>query len=160
MEVREGRPEDTETIRGVATAAWHAAYDGILGAETVDERIDEWYAPDVVHDYFGMDDVSVFVAGDPIAGYAFCRWTDPDRLHLTAIYVHPDRWGEGIGSRLLDRVEREAREGDAEAVDLVVLAENEIGRSFYETHGYERVDEREEPVDDARELVYEKQLKG
>lgn len=160
MEVREGLTADTSAIRDVATASWHAAYDEILGAETVDERVDEWYDPDVVRDNVETDDVSVYVAGDPVTGYAFCRWTDPDRLHLTAIYVHPDRWGEGIGSRLLDRVEREARSGGAAAVDLVVLAANDVGRSFYETHDYRQVGEREETIDeDARELVYEKRLR-
>ena len=160
MNVRPGDPADTEAICRVATAAWHAAYDDVLGRETVTERTDEWYDTATVRSYFGEPAVSVYVAGDPVVGYAFSRHGEAgDRLHLTAIYVHPDRWGEGIGSLLLDRVETEARDLGVETVDLVVLAENSVGRGFYEGHGYERVRERGERVDDGvRELVYEKPI--
>lgn len=160
MDVREGTPEDTDAICTVATATWHAAYDEVLGPETVEERTDEWYDPSVVRGYFDEPAISVFVAGDPVVGYAFCRHDEADdRLHLTAIYVHPDRWGEGIGSALLERVEAEARDLGVGTVDLVVLAENRIGRSFYEKHGYERVGEREDAIDEGvRELVYETAL--
>ncbi|WP_255195302.1 GNAT family N-acetyltransferase [Halorarius litoreus] len=157
MHVREGRPEHTDAVCEIAVASWHAAYDDILGADTVAERVAEWYDPAVVRDYFDDPDVSVYVAGDPIVGYAFCRhYPAENRLHLTAIYVHPERWGEGVGSALIERVEREARALGADRVDLVVLAENDVGRGFYERHGYQQVREREETVDDARELVYEK----
>jgi ribosomal protein S18 acetylase RimI-like enzyme len=125
----------------------------------VTERTDEWYDPAVVRGYFDDREVSVFVAGDPVVGYAFCRhYPAENRLHLTAIYVRPERWGEGIGSRLLERVEAEAQTLDVERVDLVVLAANDIGRSFYDRHDYEQVHEREETLDEARELVYEKSL--
>ncbi|WP_255148935.1 GNAT family N-acetyltransferase [Halorarius halobius] len=157
MEVREADADDIEPIRAVATAAWHAAYDDILGETTVAERTDEWYAPELLREYLGDGDVSVFVAGDPVVGYAICRRGD-DSLHLAAIYVDPDRWGEGVGSRLLDRVEREGRASGTDRVDLVVLAENDVGRGFYEARGYEQVGERDDTVDDARELVYEKPL--
>lgn len=160
MEVRRARPDDTEAVCRVARAAWHAAYDDVLGPETVEERTDEWYDPSVVRGYFDEPPISVYVAGDPVVGYAFCRHDEADdRLHLTAIYVHPDRWSEGIGSALLDRVETEARDLGVETVDLVALAENRIGRSFYERHGYEQVGEREDTIDDSvRELEYEKVL--
>jgi ribosomal protein S18 acetylase RimI-like enzyme len=160
MEIREGGPDDAEALCDLTATVWRAAYVDVLGEETVEEHLAAWYDTATVRSYFGEPAVSVYVAGDPVVGYAFSRHDEAgDRLHLPAIYVHPDRWGEGIGSLLLDRVETEARDLGVETVDLVVLAENSVGRGFYEGHGYERVRERGERVDDGvRELVYEKPI--
>lgn len=160
MELREGRPGDEGAIREVAVAAWHAAYDDVLGAETVTRRTDEWYDPDRVRDYLEDPDVAVDVAGDPAVGFALSRHDgETDRRELSALYVHPDRWREGVGSALLECVEARARAEAAAAVELVVLAGNEVGRSFYEGHGYERVGEREESIEEGvTELVYARAL--
>lgn len=163
MDIREGVAADVEAIRAVATAAWHAAYDDILGPETVTERLADWYDPAAVRGYFAESSVSVFVATDAngaVVGYAFCRLFEADdRLHLTAIYVHPDRWGEGIGSALISRVETVGRDYGAETVDLVVLADNGVGRSFYERRGYELMETSDDTVDeDVTELRYAKSI--
>lgn len=73
--------------------------------------------------------------------------------------MHPDRWREGIGSALLDRVERTATENRGDVLRLAVLAANGLGRSFYEARGYEQRGERDAAFDgDVSEYVYEKRL--
>lgn len=160
MDLREGRPGDEGAIREVAVAAWHAAYDEVLGVQTVTQRTDEWYDPERVRGYLEDPDVAVDVAGDPVVGFALSRHDrEADRRELSALYVHPDRWREGVGSALLERVEARGRSEGAAAVELVVLAANVVGRSFYEGHGYEQVREREASIEDGvRELVYETAL--
>ena len=160
MGVRPGTPDDAAAIAAVGTATWHDTYDGIMGRAAVAERVAEWYDPKTVRGYFEDEDFGAYVAtrdGD-VVGYAYSRPAgEPGVWYLPAVYVHPDAQGEGFGGALVDRVERDAREADASAVRLVVLAANERARGFYEARGYEQVDERDDStVDGTRELVYER----
>jgi ribosomal protein S18 acetylase RimI-like enzyme len=159
MSIRTVTPDDSEAIAAVGTATWHDTYDEIIGREAVEERVAEWYDPETVRGYFEDDAFGAYVAtrdGD-VVGYAYSRPAgEVDVWSLPAIYVHPDAQGERFGRALLARVEQDAREADASVVRLVVLAANDSARGFYEAHGYDQVDEREDPtVDGTRELVYE-----
>lgn len=166
MEVRPATPDDATAIRRVAKAAWHAAYGDVLGSETVEERTDEWYDPAHVRGYFDRETFAPFVAVDDgrLVGYALSSEDESDDgdgvvWRLGALYVHPDRWREGIGSALLDRVEGTATANRADALRLVVLADNDLGRSFYEARGYEQRGERDATLDeDVTGYVYEKRL--
>jgi len=60
-----------------------------------------------------------------------------DDVGLRAIYVHPERQGEGVGSALL--AEGVERVPDRERVVLETFAANDDARAFYEARGFERV---------------------
>lgn len=61
----------------------------------------------------------------------------PGRGELYAFYFHPDRWGTGAASALMEHTEERFRaEGFASAV-LWVLDDNPRARRFYEKHGWE-----------------------
>jgi GNAT superfamily N-acetyltransferase len=60
---------------------------------------------------------------------------------LGALYVDPDWWGAGVGTRLLAAVTAALRERGADRVEARVLAANEVGRAFYEARGFEPVTE-------------------
>ncbi len=49
------------------------------------------------------------------------------------LFVHPDRWERGVGSRLLDH----AKVLHPEGLELVTLQRNARARRFYETRGFE-----------------------
>jgi len=73
-------------------------------------------------------------------GFAFVSWHDDfftnERYpHLSEIATIRD--GEGIGSALLEYVERWAKASGARFLSLNVVRENERGRAFYETRGFE-----------------------
>lgn len=155
--VRPARPEEAAEIRAVGRASWHAAYDSILGPDTVDERVDEWWALDDLRE--SADDESVFLVAedDGLVGVGHALPDDTGTWVLGRLYVVPGRWGEGIGTRLLDAV-LDRLPADAERLWLVVLADNDVGVSFYESRGFELVRERadEDAVDEGvRELEYE-----
>lgn len=160
--VRPASPEEADEIQAVGRASWHAAYDDILGPETVDERIDEWWALDGLREAARDDDHVFLVAErDELVGVAHATPDDdrPGVYGIGRLYVHPDRWGEGVGSALVDGVVERVPDG-TERLRLVVLAENEVGVSFYESYGFECVGEREEQADaEHAELVYELPLR-
>lgn len=61
---------------------------------------------------------------------------DVTRGLVENLFVEPEYRNEGVGSRLLDRAERELHQQGAEVVTLEVMAANESGRRFYRHHGY------------------------
>lgn len=161
MEVRTASADDVAGIRRVADRSWHAAHDGIVGASTVDEFVAEHYDPESVREAVAGD--GCFLVGDDggrTVGFAAANRSesDPGTFALGAIYVDPDRWGEGVGSRLLDRVAADVAARGGERLRLVVLAGNDRAVAFYEARGFERVDDRYDENLDARGLVYAKEL--
>lgn len=149
MEIR--RLDDAEDVRAVARVnanAWRAAYDGVVddavlagldpepSAERVAERLDAW-----------RSEPGVFLLAESdgtVVGYADFRWGEStkafvgdDEAGLKAIYVSPERWGEGVGTALLERGLEELPD-DLRRVRLETLAENEAAKRFYEARGFER----------------------
>jgi ribosomal protein S18 acetylase RimI-like enzyme len=172
--VRRATVDDVWAIHDVARESWHAAYDDVLGAERVDEVVDDWYAlgdlESSIADTSGRDDAAFLVAADPPATesgdepayYGFAHavpWPeDASVAFLARLYVRPERWNDGIGTALLEGLETELS-GAFDRVRLAVLADNEIGISFYESAGFDRVETRASDLGAGlAEHVYEKPI--
>jgi ribosomal protein S18 acetylase RimI-like enzyme len=56
--------------------------------------------------------------------------------HISMVFVHPDRWGEGIGGRLLRALHIEMRRATWEQASLWTRASNERARRLYVRSGY------------------------
>ncbi|MFB6299990.1 MAG: GNAT family N-acetyltransferase [Halobacteriales archaeon] len=82
-------------------------------------------------------------AEETVVGYVLALPTSEiePTFSLAHIYVIPDRWGTGIGTRLLDHLQNRIRSRGGTRIELGVMAENDRAIEFYETAGYERVDE-------------------
>ncbi|ESS02883.1 MAG: acetyltransferase [uncultured archaeon A07HR67] len=152
MDVRRPKTDaDVEGLIRVHGLAWREAYDGILpdnvrNAQPVDptaEDVDRWRTrlDDACADAF------VAVVAGSVRGFVDVRWreantksfVDENEAELKAIYVHPDSWGDGIGTALLDRG-LDALPDWITTIRLETLADNAIGVRFYEARGFERVD--------------------
>lgn len=161
VRVREAESGDLSGIQRVACRGWYAAYEDFLVETTIEEKLDEWYGTEQLRDYVEREDVGYFVADDDgcVLGYAAGGPSDegPAVGFLGAVYVDPDYWGEGIGSRLLARVESFLAEHEYERLRFNVFAENDVGKGFYRSRGYEVVEAAETNVGDevAEELVFE-----
>jgi ribosomal protein S18 acetylase RimI-like enzyme len=160
--VRAGRPADVESVQRVARRAWHAAHDDIVGPDVVDAFLQRHYDEESLVEPMS-DDRRVFLvatARDRVVGFAGSGPTDEadGTWSLSRIYVHPDRWGEGVGSALLDDLEQRLRDRGADRLRLVVMAGNDVGIGFYEARGFTRTDERYDEHLDVAEYVYAKSL--
>lgn len=144
--IRAAVPKDIPAIRRIAERGWNGAYRGILSQETIDTAMTEWYDPDTIREIIEREDVAYFVTeqnGD-IVGYASGGPSDEETIAtLGAIYVDPDHWGEGIGTTLLEEFEDFCDHHGYDAIQFQVLAENNVGMSFYRKHGYNVVEERD-----------------
>ncbi len=127
---------DAESIDRVHVRAWERAYgdfvapDRMIGAREPEDRLARWRErldDEVIRTWvFELDG---FLAGFASAGGGTLR----------ALYVDPGAQGAGVGTALLEHAEAVLRaEGAAEA-ELWVYRENEHGRRFYESHGWELV---------------------
>lgn len=90
---------------------------------------------------------------------------------LVRLYVHPDCWGKGTGTALLERaIDGLETDGDGdgdsdadyERLELEVFADNEVGVRFYESRGFERTGHHEEGFAGGTQTVYtyERPLEG
>jgi ribosomal protein S18 acetylase RimI-like enzyme len=142
--VREATIEDVPRIRDIASAGWHAAYADVLDEATVERVLAEWYAPEDVERAVRSEDVVYLVAestGGGVVGYVSGAARTGRYGSGSSFYVAPERWGEGIGSALFDRLLDALREAGVERVEFEVLAANEDARGFYEARGFEAVGE-------------------
>jgi ribosomal protein S18 acetylase RimI-like enzyme len=80
----------------------------------------------------------VAVNGEQSRRYASVDWADakgnPAVIHRLA--VHPDVQGRGLGRRLLQFAEHQARSKGCSSVRLDVYSDNEHAVRLYERHGY------------------------
>lgn len=128
MKVRVAKPADAEPM---ARVHW-------LSSNTAYGRNDEFERRlATTRRVFDEEDVWPFVAEDDgeIVGVLT---VGPDQLY--AIYVHPDRWGTGVGQVLLDKAHELLAE-TCEVASLTCLASNPRARRFYERNGWEAGEE-------------------
>ncbi|WP_416838132.1 GNAT family N-acetyltransferase [Haloferax sp. DFSO52] len=89
-----------------------------------------------------------------VVGFAATRWGDEtksfvgdDDADLWVIYVDPTRWGDGIGSALLDEVTG-AIPSRYDRLVLETFADNDGGKQFYLARGFTVIDRIETDVGD------------
>ncbi|PSQ32670.1 GNAT family N-acetyltransferase [Halobacteriales archaeon SW_12_69_24] len=141
--IRPATPEDAQAVLSVARESWHAAYDDILGEGAVDAVIEDWYQLGDLRSSIGDSTFVVAERDGTVVGFAHAG-PNPDAgegtYQLYRLYVRPDLWGQAIGGRLLDRVADAVRAAGGDRFRLGVLADNDVGVSFYESRGFDRVD--------------------
>ncbi|HEV2361174.1 MAG TPA: GNAT family N-acetyltransferase [Acidimicrobiales bacterium] len=153
---------DAEHLARVHHLSAVRAYGPILPSGGVWNFIDTW-----AHWREAFDDrgIRVFAA---VAG----EGDDPDerewlgvvsvRMHpdfqgdgeLWRLYVVPDRWRQGIGTRLHDRAMALLRDMGVPAASLWVMEKNRTARSFYEHRGWRRLADEDVADDGVRHLRY------
>ena len=138
--VRAATADDLDAVWAVARDAWYAAYGGFLEPRTVEAGLAQAYDEDVLAAAVEHDDIEFLAAelDGEVVGFASAERTWADEVELHTLYVNPDRWGEGVGSALLDEALSWAREQDVDRDVAAVFADNAVGRGFLEARGFER----------------------
>jgi GNAT superfamily N-acetyltransferase len=152
------RPATTADVDGIASVhvrSWQAAYPGLmpqdyLDAQDVGHRAAQWRQwlddpPPRVHVVVAAVADTATDDHGGIVGFAVAapyRVEDGEQHpgehvgELAAIYALADRWGTGVGRRLMDAAVAElVHEGFTEAV-LWVIDGNVRARRFYEAAGW------------------------
>lgn len=149
--------EEARQLLHVNAAAWRAAYDFL--PESALPAVDYHPNPDRVAEFYEQvqhRSAPVFVAtrDDQVRGFAELRWgqdetegfVSPVDAELKALYVHPEDWGRGIGSRLLE-AGLFAVPPTYERLSLQTFRANDAAREFYERRGFTWIGEAAFPID-------------
>jgi len=178
--VRQATVDDIWAVHEIARESWHAVYDDVLGSETVDDVVDDWYAIGDLESAMttteSRDDAAFLVAetasNAAAAHEAGCRtapeldgfahvvpWPEDTAVaFLACLYVRPAVWNEGTGTVLLETLETGLAPG-FDRVRLPILTDNAVGISFSESRGFDRVETRSSGLAAGlEEHVYEKEL--
>jgi len=150
--VRPAGPADHDA----AIAVWAASDTARRGSPSPPE------VPQMLRERFARDDVWVLVADDDgvvigVAQGAPARDDGgtgpvvPGRCHLSMVFVAPERWGEGIGSLLVDSAVAVAAGLGHDTVQLYTHEDNHRAQRLYAGKGFVRdgdvrVDAWGEPV--------------
>jgi phosphinothricin acetyltransferase len=136
--VREATVADAETIRQIYN-------EGIADrVATLDENLksradlEQWW-----NDHGGRYAVLVADRDEKIVGWvSLNRYTQRTAHRGVAdlsIYVARDARGSGVGTILLERIERVAKAAEFYKIVIAALASNEAGRALYNKMGYRLV---------------------
>jgi GNAT superfamily N-acetyltransferase len=143
IRVRSATRSDAEQLAAVSAEAWRAAYGDILPPRILDRAT----ARDELAARFRAalaTEATMLVAtiDDRVAGYIGCG---PSRdngeaegtAEIYAIYVEPDHWRAGLGTRLIGAALGQLATSGFDEVMLWTFAENAPARRFYEVMGFE-----------------------
>jgi len=139
--VRRAVPADARAVEDLRLAGWRAAYAGLLDAGFLARRAVDDGAVAVREAMLADPGVVCLVAEDDRgpAGFATAMAARDDDLdpavttELGGLYLRPDRWRQGLGTRLLAAA---LAERPAPVLVLWVIEENVRARRFYERQGF------------------------
>jgi len=149
MSIRPATPDDAGAIADAFAASAREAYADLLAPADLREAFlttDVSTLEAVLAEASDDEQIVYLVAttDDEVVGFVQLLWGErrPDDVEsgvafLRSLYVVPERWHEGVGSDLLARAVGRLP-SSVDAVRLGVFANNDLGRTFYESRGFEQ----------------------
>jgi ribosomal protein S18 acetylase RimI-like enzyme len=158
--VRAGRAEDFDT----AVAVYRLANDARRGGQPVPPESEER-----VRGYLGKPDAFLVIVEDGAIvvgmGLAMQGLADdgagppiPGVCFISMVYVAPDRWGEGIGGRIVDALIAEARSRGYDRTRLWTHEDNPRAQQLYEGRGFRRSGREKENDLGDHIVLYEREI--
>ncbi|XGI83431.1 N-acetyltransferase family protein [Halorutilales archaeon Cl-col2-1] len=146
--IREAERDDIDEVQEVAHRSWEDTYADILGKEEIDETVEDWYSTETLEDAIRMPDSSflVYEEDSEIGGFSHAV-VNGDEADLLRLYVDPDHRRKGIGTRLLHEIRERLSDLGVERLKVFVLADNQVGNSFYQSLGFEKDDTNETEIE-------------
>jgi GNAT superfamily N-acetyltransferase len=126
-------------ISELAGVIWRACYPGIITMEQIDYMLARMYSLDVLRDEIRSQGIRYdqLLVDGKLAGFAsYGPTSEPGVMKLHKLYLLPEMQGLGLGSRLLQHVEREVRAGAGCRLILSVNKRNAKAITTYKRNGF------------------------
>ena len=134
---------DLPAISELAAVIWRACYPGIITTEQIDYMLARMYSLDVLRDEIRSQGIRydfLLVDGKPVGFASYGPTSEPGVIKLHKLYLLPELHGRGLGSRLLQQVEREVRAGAGRRLILSVIKRNARAIAAYQRNGFVTAD--------------------
>jgi putative acetyltransferase len=128
---------------------------GIASADYSNEIIDAWASKEPEDSPLDEEKVR-FVAEEDEEIVGFSDY-NKETNELSGLYVKPGHTGKGIGKKLLDKAEEDARKN---GLERLWCKSTITAKEFYQKHGYKLIEETTHEIDGLEMTVYkmEKEL--
>jgi GNAT superfamily N-acetyltransferase len=131
--------EHLAAITQLAGVIWRQHYPGIISYEQIEYMLGKLYAAETLREEIRSQGIHFYrlVVDERLTGYASIGPTDaPETWKLHKLYLLPEMHGEGLGSRLLQHCEAEARRFGAQRLTLAVNKHNTRPIAAYQRNGF------------------------
>ena len=154
MDIRAARPEDRDLVQEITRRSLETSYS--LSPATIEGAVEEWYGENAFAGKVEREDTVFLVSEvDDVVGFSEgVLVAEGGQADILWLHVHPDHRGQGIGEELYEHLAERLEEMGAEYLRGRVLADNQLGATFYEDRGFEQVDEERIEIDDDRYVEY------
>ena len=130
---------DLPAISKLAGVIWRACYPGIITHAQIDYMLARMYSLDVLRDEICSQEIrydQLLVDGKPAGFASYGPASEPGVMKLHKLYLLPGMHGRGLGSLLLQHVEREVRAGTGRRLILSVNKRNIRAIAAYRRNGF------------------------
>jgi diamine N-acetyltransferase len=139
MEILAVEEKHLPALAELAGVIWRQHYPGIISHEQIDYMLAKMYALDTLRDDLSSRGIHFYrlVVDGRVAGFASIGPTDaPATWKLHKLYLLSELHGAGLGSRLLQHCEDEARRFGAQRLMLAVNKRNARPIAAYRRNGF------------------------
>jgi GNAT superfamily N-acetyltransferase len=131
--------EHLPAISDLAGVIWRACYPGIITHAQIDYMLARMYSLDVLRDEIRSQGIrydQLLVDGKPAGFASYGPTSEAGVMKLHKLYVLPEMQGRGLGSSLLQHVEREVRAGAGRRLILSVNKRNTKAITAYQRNSF------------------------
>lgn len=146
VRVREWTREDCPDVRRILWSTWLSSYASFVPERDLRWYLDTHYTVSLLNQLLEKPEVRGYMAEIDDRPAGWMRTTlagDESRLYISSLYVLPEHQGKGLGSRLLDEADRDARVRGADELWLGVMEQNVEAVEWYRKMGFRFI--KEEP---------------
>ena len=130
---------DLPAISELAGVIWRACYPGIITHAQIDFMLSWMYAPDLMREEIRSQGIHydvIFVDGKMVGFASYGPTSEPGVMKLHKLYLLLELHGRGLGSRLLQHCEQQARAAGAHLLILAVNKRNTKAIVAYQRNGF------------------------